>query len=295
MTNHLSTQSTLIDFDSNPQSLDHVSYCERFTEFLCDLLSQLPTRQYVNTLLQDLHVIPVMSLSPMLNDGANNLLRDLFALLTHYTFFLINDLTGVQLSNIEAYDRHNASLKQLQRVAFKHFRDKLMVLALSNLGAIDKREELRGLLEPLSDDELLQLAIHLDMRTSYPQGLALQVDRKLLMEALLAKFEQRKPFRDAARYTNVVPTEASLFDNRLLQTDNYDGSHPLPLPKLNLQYLSTGDFLWRSFILYHCESFFAIKRDIELALTRIKPFKGEKGDVQFSGFSKMALPSSKIS
>lgn len=37
--------------------LENLRYCERFLEFLSDLQSQLPTRRYVNTLLQDLHTL----------------------------------------------------------------------------------------------------------------------------------------------------------------------------------------------------------------------------------------------
>jgi intron-binding protein aquarius len=34
-----------------------IKYIERFTEFLIDLLSQLPTRRFLNTLLDDMHLI----------------------------------------------------------------------------------------------------------------------------------------------------------------------------------------------------------------------------------------------
>ncbi len=121
---------------------DHVRYCERFVEFICDLLSQLPTRRYVNTLLQDLHLLPAFRLSPMFNDEDNALLRDQSSLLSHYAHFTIDDQTGVQYSRTEAYDQHCAKLAKLQRIALRHFKEKLTVLALSNYGSIDKRSEL---------------------------------------------------------------------------------------------------------------------------------------------------------
>src|SRR6478735_833562 len=126
-------------------AIDQVSYCERFTEFLTDLQSQLPTRRYVNTLIKDLHIISAMKLSPMFNDEENTLLRDLQSLLSHFTSFDINDQTGAQYSIKEAYDNHCESLAKLQRTALKHFRDKLTVLALSNYGAVDQRQELEAL------------------------------------------------------------------------------------------------------------------------------------------------------
>ncbi|KPM46276.1 Intron-binding protein aquarius [Neonectria ditissima] len=274
---------------------DQVLYCERFSEFISDLQSQLPTRRYVNTLLQDLHLVPAMKLAPMYNDEENTLLRELHALLAHYSYFTIDDQTGVQHSSTEAYDKHCKLLGKLQHISLKHFREKLAVLALSNYGAIDKREELGPLLEPLADEEILKLMTLLNLRTSYPESLNLPVTRKLLLEVLLTIFERRKTFQEKARSMGLLPTEHSLFDNSFQQAESYDGSHPMALPKLNLQYLSVGDFLWRALILYRCESFYGVRKDIESALRRLRPESKQPGETTFAGFSKMALSVSKPS
>ncbi|KAG6013558.1 hypothetical protein E4U54_006574 [Claviceps lovelessii] len=285
--------SLLLDFLSllyDTSKQEHALYCERFTEFISDLQSQLPTRRYVNTLLQDLNLLPLMKLSPMYNDESNTLFRDLHALLLHYTNFAIDDQTGIQLTAEEVYDRHCATLGKLQRVALKNFREKLMVLALSHYGGIEKRVELEGLLEPLTDDELAQLFTLLDLRSTYPESLGLPVDRKFLIEVLISKHERKKSFRESARYMPLVPTERSLFDQSFQRADAYDGSHPLAIPKLNLQYLSAGDFLWRAMILYRCEAFYGIRKDVESALKRLQPESRQPGVTTFAGFSKMALP-----
>ncbi|KAH7313312.1 P-loop containing nucleoside triphosphate hydrolase protein [Stachybotrys elegans] len=272
---------------------DQVLYCERFTELIADLQSQLPTRRYVNALIRDLHLLPAMRLSPMYNDEDNSLLRDLHSLLSHYTFFAIDDQTGIQYSRTEAYDKHCASLGKLQRVALKHFKEKLTVLALSNYGAIDKGEELASLLEPLTDEELTELTGLLDLRTSYPGSLNIRLDRRFLLAVLLDNFARKKTFHDLAQDMSLVPMEHSLFDEGFQRADAYDGSHPLALPKLNLQYLSMADFLWRALILYRCESFYGIRKDVESALRRLRPETGRTGETSFSGFSKMAMPISK--
>ncbi|CAP69162.1 uncharacterized protein PODANS_7_11180 [Podospora anserina S mat+] len=268
---------------------DQVLYCERFVEFLTDLQSQLPTRRYVNTLLQDLHVLPALVLSPVYNDEANGLLRDLCRLFSHYTYFTIDEQTGAQLSKTEAYDRHCGDLAKLQRTALKHFKDKLTVLALSNYGAIDKRSELEGLLTVLADAEIESLCKLLGLRTAYPDSVRVPIGRRFLLEVLLSQFERRKTFQEVASELSLLPTEESLFEVGLGRTEHYDGSHPLALPKLNLQYLSVGDFLWRSMILYRCEAFYAIRQDIESVLSRLKPEAKRSGETVFSGFSKMAL------
>ncbi|KAI0481141.1 P-loop containing nucleoside triphosphate hydrolase protein [Xylariaceae sp. FL0804] len=274
---------------------EQVLYCERFVEFISDLLSQLPTRRYVNTMLQDLHILPALCLSPMFNRKDNGLLRDQCALLSHYMHFTIDDQAGAQYSLSEAYDRHCIKLGQLQRVALRHFKEKLTVLALSNYASIDKRSDLENLLDVLTDEELIKLATHLELRTEYPDSVGVAIDRAFLMEALLLTYEKRKTFQETARDMSILPTEASLFDQSLLRTDNYDGSRPLALPKLKLQYLSVGDFLWRALVLYRCESFYGIRKDIGDALKRLRPELQPSGETKFAGASKMALPISRPS
>jgi intron-binding protein aquarius len=273
--------------------LDNLLYCARFIEFLSDLQSQLPTRRYVNTLLQDLHTLPAIRLSPLYNDKDNGLLRDLYALLKHYTYFSIDDHTGIQHSCTEAYEQHCARLATLQRIALKHFKDKLTILALSNYGSIDKREDLEGHLEGLSDAEVIDLCQLLDLRTSFPAAATVTANRQFLIEVLVSVFEKRKTFQETARELSILPTEATLFEPTLLRNETYNGSQPLALPKLNLQYLAVGDFLWRSFILHRCESFFEIRRDMEDAIKRLRPKIGRAGETRFEGFSKMALPTTK--
>ncbi|KAH8594776.1 DEAD helicases superfamily protein-like protein [Bisporella sp. PMI_857] len=270
--------------------LNSVRYCERFIEFLIDLQSQLPTRRYVNTLFQDLHTLPAIRLSPMFNDEENGLIRDLYGLLKHYTYFSIDDHTGIQHSTTEAYERHCETLATLQRVALKHFKDKLTILALSNYASIDKRSELEGHLELLTDAEIIELCNLLDLRTTFPGTCKVVADQTFLTEVLLSGHEKRKTFQETARDLSILPTELTLFESTLLRNDNYDGSRPLALPKLNLQYLTVGDFLWRSFILHRCESFYAIRKDIEDAIKRLRPSIGRAGQTNFDGYSKMALP-----
>jgi intron-binding protein aquarius len=272
---------------------DEVLYAARYMEFLTDLQSSLPTRRYVNTLLQDLHLLTAIKLSPTFCVEENAPLRRQWSLLHHYTKFSIDDQTGIQHSRSEAYERHCDALKKLQHVAFRHFKDKLAVLALSNYASIDKYEELKNLLQPLSGDEISQLAVRLDLRTEYPSSSKVPSDREFLLEAIIATFERVKTFQDSL--PNVMPTEQDLLDPLLLSTDDYDGSRPLPLPKLNLQYLSVGDFLFRALVLYRAEAFYGIRNDIGAALRRLRPEPGRSGETRFTGFSKMALPTSRPS
>ena len=272
----------------------NVHYCERFLELVVDLISQLPTRRYVNTLLKDLNLLPAIRLSKLYQIPENALLRDFYNLLKHFVHFAIDDYSGQALSPQAVYETHCYDLARLQRTAMKYFKDKLMVLALSNYGSIEQRSELEGQLSLLDDSELQSLCSHLGFRTSYPKQSQITPDRLFYMEVLLSFYERKLSFQEIASHLSVIPTEENLYDPALLRNETYDGSRPLAIPKLNLQYLSIGDFLWRSFLLYRSEAFFQIRKDMETIVKRMQPRASRDGaHVSFEGFSRMAIPISK--
>ena len=276
------------------EQTDDLRYCERFLELLVDLESQLPTRRYVNTLLKDLNLLPVLRLSQLYRSPDNALFRDFYNLLKHFVNFAIDDYSGQALSPQAVYDIHCQELAHLQRTSMKHFREKLMILALSNYGSIEQRSELEGQLFSLEESELQSLCSHLGFRTSYPQQSQITPDRHLYLEILLSFYERKLSFQEAASYLSIVPTEESLYDPALMRNETYDGSRPLAIPKLNLQYLSLGDFLWRSFLLYRSEAFFQIRKDMEGIVKRMQPRGSRDGKtLTFDGFSRMAIPISK--
>lgn len=265
-------------------------YCERFTEFLIDLISQLPTRRYTNPLMQDLNILPVLRTSAFHSRDEGALLCNLTDLLEHFQTFDIDDLGNTKSGSEGTRKAHYHALARLQKVAFQHFESKLKVLAFSNYGSINKRSELQSHFEPLTDTELQQLCSLLGIRTSYPASSGLTANRAVLLETLLSSFSQPQSFQDAVARLSVVPTDASLYDPVLLRNEIYDGSRPLGIPKLNLHYLTLGDFMWRFFQLYQAEAFYSIRKDMESVVRRLKPKSGRDRGTIFEGFSKMALP-----
>jgi intron-binding protein aquarius len=257
---------------------------------LTDLESQLPTRRYVNFLLKDLHVLTAIKLSPLYKDSEDGLIRDLHALLEHYVHFSIDDISGLQLSQEEVRQLQNSQLAKLQHIAFRDFKDKMLILALANYGSIGQRNELVGHVAELSDDELVSLCERLRLRTSYPKAVRFSIDRPFLTEAVLSVHERRRTFQEQAKSMAVSPNEHTLFQESFIRDGNYDGFRPLAVPKLNLQYLTVGDFLWRTFHLYRHEAFYGIRRDIEDSLQKMSPkIKYPSMETSFHGFSKMAL------
>jgi intron-binding protein aquarius len=271
-------------------------YCERFVELLIDLQSQLPTRKYTNALIIDLNVLVAVKLSPLYKDPKNQLLRDLVIQLDHYVHFAVNSYTSAPMLENEMHEAHCRDLAHLQRIAIQHFKDKLTVLALSNYASIDKREELIEALADLTDEELVNLCNQLHLRTSYPEGTKVPVERTFYLEILVETFQRRESFIEQARKLTIYPNEKDLFDPRILSYETLSGSRPLPLPKLNLQYLTIPDFLYRAFLLSRYESLYQVRSDIEDALRRMKPqIQYPSGDTAFTGWSKMSIVVPKVS
>ncbi|KAF2748206.1 DEAD helicases superfamily protein-like protein [Sporormia fimetaria CBS 119925] len=282
----------LYDSQTREETRDNLAYSERFLELLADLQSQLPTRRYVNAFLRDLNLLAAIRLSPMYTDESNGLLRDLFDLLSHFAYFPIEDRTGRQLSKLEYDQEHYAALAKLQRIGYSAFPEKLQLLALANYGSIGTRGELEGHLRSLTDDELVQLCSQFGLRTEYPKSTFLVRDRAFYTEALVSVVEYRPTFKEIIREMPIFPTEKILYEPTFLRNESYDGSRPLAIPKLNLQYLTMGDFLWRSFILNRCESFYGIRKDMEDVVKRVQP-RGVGVNTKFGGFSRMSIPISK--
>jgi intron-binding protein aquarius len=182
-------------------------YCERFVELLIDLQSQLPTRKYTNALINDLHVLVAIRMSSLFKDTKNQLFRDLVNQLDHYVHFAVDSYTSAPLSENEMHEMHCLELANLQRIALKHFKEKLTVLALSNYSSIDKRADLVEAFGDLTDEEIERLCQLLHLRTTYPDGTAITVDRTFLIEVLVESFQRRESFTEKARKMNIYPNE----------------------------------------------------------------------------------------
>ncbi|KAK5056283.1 hypothetical protein LTR69_007823 [Exophiala sideris] len=273
------------------ESTQEVVYCERFLELLVDLVSQLPTRRYTNPLLQDLNTLAIIRTSKLYEREDAALFRDLASLLDHFQSFAIDDTGSSEAGHEGVRKSHYEALARLQRVALQHFEPKLKVLALSNYGSIDKRSELKSHFSTLTDAELTELCQHLGFRTSYPASAGIATSQSVMLETLLSAFARPRDFQEVVAKLSVFPTADSLYNPTLLRNEQYDGSRPLGIPKLNLQYLTLSDFMWRSFQLYQAEAFYGIRKDMESIIKRMKPKTGrDRSSTTFDGFSKMALP-----
>lgn len=88
----------------------------------------------------------------------------------------------------------------------------------------------------------------------------------------------------------LYPTEDIIWDENIVPNEYFSGDGCLALPKLNLQFLTLHDYLYRNFNLFRLESTYEIRQDIEDAVIRMLPWQSEEGEVVFGGWARMALP-----
>ncbi|XP_020686665.1 RNA helicase aquarius [Dendrobium catenatum] len=275
--------------DSHGEKVDDscVLYCERFMEFLIDLLSQLPTRRFLKAVVADVAVVPKCHLSALYTHEKGRLFSQLVDLLQFYEGFEIDDHTGSQMSDDDVLLAHYSRLQAFQLLAFKQI-PKLRDFALCNIGAINKRADFSKKLSVLSAEELQDLIFNKLKLVSKEDPCASKLD--FLLEVLVSFFEKRQSQKDAINALPLYPNEKIMWDESLVPSINYSGEGCLALPKLNLQFLTLHDYLLRNFNLFRLESTYEIREDIQEAVPHLLAYINKEGDTAFRGWSRMAVP-----
>ncbi|ESW25025.1 hypothetical protein PHAVU_003G001700 [Phaseolus vulgaris] len=264
-----------------------VLYCERFMEFLIDLLSQLPTRRYLRPLVADVAVVAKCHLSALYRHEKGKLFAQLVDLLQFYEGFEINDHTGTQLTDHEVLETHYSRLQAFQLLAFKKM-EKLRELALTNIGSIHKRANLCKKLSVLSPEELRDFVCCKLKLISKEDPWSERVD--FLIEVMVSYFEKQQSQKEAINALPLYPNEQIMWDESVVPSINYSGEGCLALPKLNLQFLTLHDYLLRNFNLFRLESTYEIREDIQEAVPHLLAYINNDGETAFRGWSRMGVP-----
>ncbi|XP_043691162.1 RNA helicase aquarius isoform X2 [Telopea speciosissima] len=262
-------------------------YCERFMEFLIDLLSQLPTRRYLRAVVADVAVVAKCHLSALYTHEKGRLFAQLVDLLQFYEGFEIDDHVGTQLDDDEVLRTHYSCFQAFQLLAFKKI-PKLRDLALANIGAINKRADLSKKLSVLSPEELKDLLCNKLKLVSKDDPWAERTD--FLIEVMVSSFEKRQSQKEAINALPLYPNEQIMWNESLVPSINYSGEGCLALPKLNLQFLTLHDYLLRNFNLFRLESTYEIREDIQEAVPHLLAYINNEGESSFRGWSRMAVP-----
>ncbi|KFM82461.1 Intron-binding protein aquarius, partial [Stegodyphus mimosarum] len=270
---------------------EKVHYCERFIELLIDLEALPLTRRFCNVLLDDSHVVVRCQLSELTKRVEGRLFTQLLEILKFYSRFEVNEFTGEPLSDNDMMLIHYALFTNVQKAAFKKFPD-LKQFYLANVASVDTRQNLEKIFLPLENRTLHEIAAFVKLLPGVPDTPDVEkpYDHQFLLELLISKLEKRDSQLEALNQMPLYPTEKIIWDENIVPSEYFSGEGCLALPKLNLQFLTLHDYLFRNFNLFRLESTYEIRQDIEDAIRRLRPWQTEVGDVMFGGWARMAQP-----
>ncbi|KAJ3334362.1 hypothetical protein HDU76_000055 [Blyttiomyces sp. JEL0837] len=310
--------------ESGPPPPFAIAYCERFLEFMLDLISQLPTRRYFNTLLKD-HLLVELSLESKLavrgrskaksqqdsvpvfaadwgSRGSESgvLFYQLLGQLQFYQRFEIDEYAGSALSQLEYSNLHYERMQKLQKLCFLKYRESLEEFALSNVGSVDTPEAIKFHFGKVDEQTLMALCHDIGVRTvsvsNAGKGKAVEsLSKDFIINVLVNNYSERKSHIEDINSLPLFPTEAEIFDEtKAPYSQPFTNTHCLSIPKLNLQFLTMHDYLLRNFNLFRLESTFEIRQDVEDAVKRLSPrfnpdAEPNTNPTSFSGWARMAV------
>ncbi|KAE8913815.1 hypothetical protein PF005_g11945 [Phytophthora fragariae] len=299
-----------------------------FLALLIDLLSQLPTRRFLLTVLRRRHVRTVLRGSALVqhalqwqNANERQALDKQLTLLDACMNFPIDAHTGTSLSPREHREHQARHIQTLQQCAFQSFRntrvEELAIAPCSHIADASSFSEMLNSIVAADRSRLSSFAIAVGV-------LADQAEAEATSDADLVEFFKEEYSVGAssdALSSNmpVFPTELDIWNEMLDRKDvpkASDGDEAmaegddtagdiygvgdtnlfpiLPLRKLGLQFLNLDDYLQRNYELLRLEAAQDIRGDVEIAIKQLDAVRALRttsgNDTIFSGFSRAAVP-----
>lgn len=242
-------------------------YLTAVLKLLISLVSQLPTRRYIKTVVSEMNIIPVLKASTL----GENTLRAVLKLLEFYVKFPIDDFTGEIIDSQTIMKENSTSISTLQALVYNLFREKLGEIAFASHNTFDNQEKLVGALNSLSQEELEKLAGVIGINPPF------QLTESQKVQAIIFQLKPYNSITSVLAKLNSLPSESSL-------RESIDSTI---IPSLDGQYLSLSDFIFRYYVLLRADFFEAISQHLKRTVARFE-YKGDKAKNKLIGSSKHA-------
>ena len=249
-------------------SVENEQVLVRGLDMVWDLLSQLPTRMYINSLVVDSQLVPMLEVN---QKSLSPLVSALTKRLKQIIKFDIDDFTGAPPSWKESMDRHTERLVALQKLVFRHeeWRDLMSEFCLGHIALIEKPENLARCFSKMTHDDLIILFEELQFRTRLIEAEDKHT-KEFLVQDLVFRFAKHENHVEEIKRSGTYATEDQLWNPELLSMDSFSRG-VLSLPKIGLQFLSVQDYLCRNYELLALESQSQLRSHLEAVTLRMKP------------------------
>ncbi|GIX64046.1 intron-binding protein aquarius [Babesia caballi] len=310
------------------RAMQRLMLCENYMEFIIDLLGQLNMRRIVKPLFDAKLILVRCRQTPLHDHLEGSLFKSMLDILDFYMKFYIDEELGTPLDYDKVMENYYNRLESFQRVCFTKFGTDPVLKSLHLLSAFEIHQK-GGLTDTLSQCKsslLARLAMEVGLfsvdetegekpRLLQPPAVNLtpikekgkKAVKQFLIGVINAHLERQV---DSVAFLNglpLYPTEELLWSSSQLPSgSDYVRLSSLALHKLNLQYLTLFDYLYRNFSLYRLESAYQIKSDLEEAIDACAPRGylsrqntkiGQSGmsETRFEGSHPMAIELSSLS
>jgi len=210
---------------------------------------------------------------------------------------------GKMLTKVDAVSMYHRRGVMLQKMCFRHFARELPDIIYSGVGVLCNGSDfVRRTMAALKDEELLEL-LHKMRLLEKNGGGQENHSREFLLQVLEDYLTAPTDALEYLQSLPLYPTEQVLWDFSKIPPSHSSllpASNVLSLPKLQRQYLSYPDYLYRHFEVNRLESAYEIRSDLVDVLKRVKPVVRQsmelEGDdevakfrTEFTGWARMAL------
>ncbi|CAH0474223.1 unnamed protein product [Peronospora belbahrii] len=280
-----------------------------FLALLIDLLSQLPTRRFLLTVLRRRHVRTALQNSTLVQyalqwQSANDkqALSKQLALLDACISFPVNAHTGASLSSRDYREHLDRQIQTLQQYAFQSFRNsRVEELAIVPCGHIANAASFTEMLSSIVAADSLRLSsLAIAVGVLADQAEADTVSDVELIEYFKEEYTVESSNKHDALSPDVpvFPTELDIWDEMLNRKNAFEQNarapdddelmqavdHEmddiysaddtnlfpvLPVRKLGLQFLNLADYLQRNYELLRLEAAQAVRGDLETAIQQL--------------------------
>lgn len=260
-----------------------MDFLNRSLELLTDLLLLPPARRHIRPYLlsQNFGVrlslshpyLPPTSLSP-----AGCLFRQLHSMLVETFNFGYDEATSRSLADEEVASRLHGRAHVLQKLCHRHYPNEATDIIYAGVGRVCNTNFLEKNLRVLDLEVLRDLCRRLRLVDDSDEALASSYGNDARLRSYLTCVVLHHHTYSATEATTLssiplYPDESLLWNPHLVPPGNVgrNTSPILALPKLNVSFLTSADYLLRSFKLLRLESAYGIRSDLVDVIKRMRP------------------------
>ena len=157
----------------------------------------------------------------------------------------------------------------ITKTLFGKHRQEFEGYCLMTCGNLGKHETLKTCFTQASFDVLLKLAESVGIRTHGLDNKSL-IKNSILIDLFINKYGRKGHSLESIEHMPVYPTDLTMFDEITLPKVTRF-FHPLPLPRINLQFLSIQEYVSRLFQVYMIDASVDMRMHIESVLKKSSP------------------------